>query len=106
MWERSLRAADKSPRTIAAYLYALDKLTKIAGSRPIDSVSRAAPTPRNDEARCLSVLQPNRESGQVTPSGWLNVLVILFFWNAAKVRLAGDAESILPTRASAVERQG
>ena len=41
MWERSLRAADKSPRTIAAYLYALDKLTKRVGDRPIDSVSRA-----------------------------------------------------------------
>jgi integrase/recombinase XerC len=41
MWERSLRAADKSPRTIAAYLYALHKLTKSVGNRPIDSVSRA-----------------------------------------------------------------
>jgi hypothetical protein len=38
--------------------------------------------------------------------GWLNLLVILFFWNAAKFALAGNAESILPTRASAVERQG
>ncbi len=40
MWERSLRAADKSPRTIGAYLYALEKLTASVGSRPIGSLSR------------------------------------------------------------------
>ena len=41
MWERSLRAADKRPRTIAAYLHALDKLARSVGDRPIDAVSRA-----------------------------------------------------------------
>jgi hypothetical protein len=51
MWERSLRAADKSPRTIAAYLYALHKLTNSVGNRPIDSVSRA------DHEALMSMLQ-------------------------------------------------
>ena len=41
MWERSLRAADKSPRTIAAYLYSLEKLTSRVGDQAIDSISRA-----------------------------------------------------------------
>ena len=31
MWERSLRAADKSPRTVGSYLYALAKLTNGVG---------------------------------------------------------------------------
>ena len=41
MWERSLRAADKSPRTIAAYLYSLEKLTSRVGDRAVGSLSRA-----------------------------------------------------------------
>lgn len=41
MWERSLRAADKSPRTIAAYLYSLEKLSARVGDRAVDSLSRA-----------------------------------------------------------------
>jgi site-specific recombinase XerD len=41
MWERSLRAADKSPRTIGSYVYALAKLTNAVGNRSIDTLTRA-----------------------------------------------------------------
>jgi site-specific recombinase XerD len=41
MWERSLRAADKSPRTLGSYVYALAKLTKAVGNRSIETVTRA-----------------------------------------------------------------
>jgi site-specific recombinase XerD len=51
MWERSLRAADKSPRTIAAYRYAVDKLIAHVGSRPIEAITRA------DHEALMSALQ-------------------------------------------------
>jgi site-specific recombinase XerD len=39
-WERSLKAADKSPRTIASYRYAIDKLIEHSGDRPVDAIAR------------------------------------------------------------------
>lgn len=41
LWERSLKAADKSPRTITAYRYAIDKLIAHVGTRSIDAIKRA-----------------------------------------------------------------
>jgi site-specific recombinase XerD len=51
MWERSLRAADKSPRTLSAYRYALDKLIEHVGDRPVHGVDRS------DHESLMSALQ-------------------------------------------------
>lgn len=51
MWERSLRAADKSPRTTSSYRYALDKLIEHVGDRSVATITRA------DHESLMSVMQ-------------------------------------------------
>src|SRR5688572_18824910 len=51
MWEQSLKAADKSPRTISSYRYALDKLIEHVGDRSIGAIGRA------DHESLMSVLR-------------------------------------------------
>lgn len=60
MWERSLRAADKSPRTITAYLYSLEKLTARVGDRAIDSLSRADHEALMSELHARGLSAPTR----------------------------------------------
>lgn len=43
MWERSLRAANRAPKTVDSYMYAMSRVTDILGSElPIKNVTRSA----------------------------------------------------------------
>jgi site-specific recombinase XerD len=51
MWERSLKAADKSERTVSSYRYAVGKLIEHVGDRSVGAISRA------DHESLMSALQ-------------------------------------------------